>query len=47
MTRYPYGPGESYPLTPERRAVIERYDTRVVAFPLPPLELRATSARAR
>ncbi|PYQ07438.1 MAG: hypothetical protein DMF83_09615 [Acidobacteria bacterium] len=47
MTRYPYGPGESYPLTPERRAVIERYDTRVVAFPLPPLELRATSARGR
>ena len=47
MTRYPYGPDESYPLTPERRAVIERYNTRVVAFPLPPLELRATSARGR
>jgi hypothetical protein len=27
--------------------VIERYNTRVVAFPLPPLELRATSARGR
>jgi Tfp pilus assembly protein PilF len=37
MTRYPYGPDESYPLTPERRAVIERYNTRVVAAPLPPL----------
>jgi Tfp pilus assembly protein PilF len=47
MTRYPYGPDESYPLTPERRAVIERYNTRVVAAPLPPLELRATSARGR
>jgi hypothetical protein len=47
MTRYPYGPDESYPMTPERRAVIERYNTRVVAFPLPPLELRSTSARGR
>jgi len=47
MTRYPYGPDESYPMTPERRAVIDRYNTRVVAFPLPPLELRATSARGR
>ncbi len=47
MTRYPYGPEESYPMTPERRAVIDRYDTRVVAFPLPPLELSATSARGR
>ena len=37
MTRYPYGPDESYPLTAERRAVIERYNTRVVAAPLPPL----------
>jgi hypothetical protein len=47
MTRYPYGADESYPLTPERRAVIERYNTRVVAVPLPPLELRLTSARGR
>ena len=47
MTRYPYGPDESYPLTQERRAVIERYDTRRVAFPLPPLELAPTSARGR
>jgi len=47
MTRYPYGPEESYPLTPARRAVMERYDTRVVAEPLPPLELRATAERGR
>jgi Tfp pilus assembly protein PilF len=47
MTRYPYGADESYPLTPERRAVIERYNTRVVAVPLPPLELGLTSARGR
>jgi len=46
MTRYPYGADESFPLTPARQAVIDRYDTRVVAFPLPPLEL-ATSARGR
>ena len=47
MTRYPYGPEESYPLTPARWAVMERYDTRVVAEPLPPLELRATAERGR
>ena len=47
MTRYPYGPGESYPLTRERQAMIDRYETRVVAFPLPPLELRATSPGGR
>jgi hypothetical protein len=47
MTRYPYGPDESFPMTPERQAVIDRYDTRRVAVPLPPLELRITSARGR
>jgi hypothetical protein len=47
MTCYPYGPEQSYPLTPERRAVMERYNTRVVAFPLPALELRLSSARGR
>ncbi len=38
MTRYPYGPDESYPLTPERQRYIERYNTRVVGKSLPPLE---------
>ena len=47
MTRYPYGAEQSYPMTAERRAAIDRYNTRVVASPLPPLELRATSARGR
>ncbi len=39
MTKYPYDPPESYPLTAERRALMERYNTRVVRDPLPPLEL--------
>lgn len=37
MTRYPYRAPEAYPLTPARRAYIERYNTRVVAAPLPQL----------
>jgi hypothetical protein len=32
-------------LTPERRAYLEKYNTRVVARPLPPLEM--ASARPR
>jgi len=39
MSRYPYGPPETYPMTAERRAVMDRYNTRVVTAPLPPLEL--------
>jgi Tfp pilus assembly protein PilF len=39
MSRYPYAPPESYPMTEERRAVMDRYNTRVVTAPLPPLEL--------
>jgi tetratricopeptide (TPR) repeat protein len=35
MKRYPYE--ASYPLTPERRAYVERYNTRVVTKPLPTL----------
>jgi tetratricopeptide (TPR) repeat protein len=37
MTRYPYGPEERFPLTPGRREIMERYNTRVVTKPLPPL----------
>ncbi len=37
MTRYPYGPDERFPWTPELRALMERTRTRVVARPLPPL----------
>jgi tetratricopeptide (TPR) repeat protein len=37
MTRYPYRAPEAYPLTDERRAYIERYNTRTVAAPIPVL----------
>ena len=37
MKRYPYDASDSYPLTPERRAYVERYNTRVVTKPLPTL----------
>jgi tetratricopeptide (TPR) repeat protein len=39
MSRYPYEAPESYPLTPERRAYLETYNTRVVARPVPRLDL--------
>ena len=39
MTNYPYSAPEQYPLTPARRADIERYNTRVVAAPVPHLVL--------
>jgi hypothetical protein len=39
MTRYPYAPPESYPWTEERREAVERFNTRVVSRPVPPLEL--------
>jgi len=45
MSRYPYGAPEAYPLTPERRAYLERYNTRVVARPVPPLDVRAAQGR--
>jgi hypothetical protein len=34
MTKYPYGPSESYPMTAERREYIEKYNTRVVRAPI-------------
>ena len=39
MTKYPYEAPEAYPLTDERRAYLEKYNTRVVARSSPPLEL--------
>jgi tetratricopeptide (TPR) repeat protein len=39
MSKYPYDPPEAYPLTAEKRALMDRYNTRVVRDPLPPLEL--------
>jgi len=38
MTKYPYGPSESYPLTAGRREYIEKYNTRVVRAPISTIE---------
>ncbi|MEN3335784.1 MAG: hypothetical protein V7641_5149 [Blastocatellia bacterium] len=38
MTQYPYSAAESYPMTAARRRLIERYNTRVVASPVPRIE---------
>ena len=45
MSRYPYEPPEAYPLTPERRALMDRYNTRVVRAPLAPVELALAEER--
>jgi tetratricopeptide (TPR) repeat protein len=37
MKRYPYSPPEHYPDDEAHRAYVERYNTRVVKAPLPPL----------
>ena len=39
MTRYPFAASERPPLTPEQIADLDRYHTRIVARPLPPIEL--------
>jgi hypothetical protein len=39
MTRYPYSPPEAYPMTAEKREWMERYNTRLVGGPVPPIEL--------
>jgi tetratricopeptide (TPR) repeat protein len=39
MTHYPFAPSERPPLTPAQASDAERYHTRIVARPLPPLEL--------
>jgi hypothetical protein len=38
MTRYPYSAPEAYPMTEARRAAFEKYNTRVVAWPVPAIE---------
>jgi tetratricopeptide (TPR) repeat protein len=38
MSKYPYPATESYPLTPERRAYLKRYNTRVVTNPVTSLD---------
>ena len=39
MTHYPFAPSEHPPLTAAQQSDLERYHTRIVARPLPPLEL--------
>lgn len=41
MSRYPYAAPEAFPWTDELRELFERYQTRVVRDPLPPLLLTA------
>jgi tetratricopeptide (TPR) repeat protein len=41
MTRYPYTAPEAFPLTEERRKIMESYNTRVVKAAVPLLELAA------
>jgi len=41
MKSYPYSEGESYPMTRTRLSYIERYNTRFVRSPLPPIEASA------
>ena len=38
MKRYPYRAPETYPMTEARRAYFERYNTRIVAAPVPLIE---------
>ncbi|MDQ6652973.1 MAG: FG-GAP-like repeat-containing protein [Acidobacteriota bacterium] len=38
MTRYPYAWPERYPMTAERRAYVEKYNTRVVLSPVPSID---------
>ncbi|HSE38409.1 MAG TPA: FG-GAP-like repeat-containing protein, partial [Blastocatellia bacterium] len=51
MKSYPYSKGEKYPMTRSRLAYIERYNTRLVRSPLPPIDLAvggfATKAQRR
>ncbi len=45
MTNYPYSERESYPMTREHLTYIERYNTRLVRSPLPPIESTASMKR--
>jgi Tfp pilus assembly protein PilF len=48
MSRYPYESPERYPLTPERAALLEHFNTRVVRQPVPLLATETTpSTRER
>ncbi|MDT7604901.1 MAG: hypothetical protein QOF61_2898, partial [Acidobacteriota bacterium] len=38
MTKYPYGASEAYPMTAQRRAYMERYNTRLVRSEVPSID---------
>ena len=44
MTKYPYANPELYPLTPARRAYIERYNTRLVTSEIPSIDALLTDS---
>jgi hypothetical protein len=45
MRSYPYGADEQYPATDVHRSYRDRYNTRLVSKPLPPLEVSAPAGR--
>jgi hypothetical protein len=45
MKRYPYSAPEAYPLTEERRAYMEKYNTRVVTSQVPSIDTALADAR--
>ncbi len=47
MTRYPYSAPEAYPMTPEKLALMERYNTRVVTQPIAPIEVAVAESQRR
>jgi hypothetical protein len=44
MTKYPYAHPETYPLTAERRAYMDKYNTRVVTAEIPSIDTVLTNA---
>jgi hypothetical protein len=47
MSRYPYEAPEAFPMTPWRRELMDRYNTRVVAAPVPGLDAVVALSRAQ
>ena len=47
MRRYPYGADEHYPRTPAHADYVARYNTRIVAAPVPSLDRSAAEAARR
>ena len=45
MRRYPYGADEHYPRTPAHADYLARYNTRIVAAPVPSLDRSADASR--